>query len=189
MDSEETLPVAKKKSDIQLHEITNPAFVSESVEFISLIKKACERMALPTVRYESLHNHIGAVVQSVYDQKLRGVPASAITSRCTIGVVNGKMTGFSLFYMLPNRMPHIQTLMWEYCFAKHRNHPNVNDVRLIYKFSQEVQRMKKAVGARYITMPVAEEKFNKIIGIMFKKPRHAASIWVFDDVNDLGQLS
>jgi hypothetical protein len=172
---EKVVPPKKSRDDvIQIYPLENPAYVSEDNDFLGLVREFEADIQIPSIRYESIHNYIATIVQGIYDQKLRGIKDELITYKVQIGFVNGKLSGFSVFYLLPNRLPHIQTIDWAYCHSK--------DIRLSYKFCLELQKYRKAWKARRISFVATNKVLDRIAKRLFKNAKPCGTYWVCDDV-------
>lgn len=170
------VPVKRSKDDkIQIYPLENPAYVSEDRDFLSLISEFESILEIPSIRYESVHNYIATVVQGIYDQKLQGIKDVNITYKVQIGFVNGKLDGFQLFYLLPNRLPHIQTIDWPYCHS--------HDIRVSFRFCEEIQRYKKLWKARRISYVANNPRLAKCTKKLFKNAVPCGTWYVADDVN------
>ncbi len=170
------------KDVIEIMPLENPAYASLNEDFLAMLKEFAEHIAVPQIRYESLHNYLCEVVKINLLAKLRGEPEKLSTSKLYLGFVNGKLAGFSHFYLYPNRLPHIQTMDWAYCHTKNLKKPGKADIRVSYRFALEVRKWKKIWGARYISMVVADDGLNRIVKRLFKKPKACGVYYVSEDI-------
>lgn len=174
----------KPKDSIEIVELGNPSFVSYHPDFLALVRKFAEKVDFPTVTYESLHNYFCTVLQGVYDQKLRGIPDKTITYKFHGGFINGKLCGISLFYLLTNRMPHIQTIDWAYCYTSNPARPGKGDIRLAYQFALKVKEWQKIWKARHISFLATDDGLNRIAKRLFINSKPCGTYWIGTGVRD-----
>lgn len=176
-DAEHSKVRGKKSEDdlIEIYPVDRPAYVSENQSFLALLRRFSDTIHIPSITYESIHNYVCTVVQGIYEQKRSGVKDNLIEYRCLIGLVNGSLAGFALFYMLPNRMPHIQTMDCPYVYSE--------DMRVSYQFCLEVQKHKKLWHARRIRFVATNPVLDRVAKRLFKNARPCGTLYLVDDIN------
>ena len=169
--------VASPDDRIEIVPLNNPFYISSSQEFMEMVKEyATSEMKIPSINAESLHNYLCNFVQGIFDQQVKGMNERSIRQRVLAGYINGKLAGFTLFYMLPNRMPHIQTLDWAYI--------HTTDNRISYLFAKEVKKCKRLWGAAYISFVAANKHLAKVSRRLFKATHKGGEWLIVKDVND-----
>lgn len=161
---------------IEIVEIDNPEYVARSDHFRHMVYKFVGEIKLPTINYESLHNYLCTITNGVAQQKRSGVPDSAIEFKMFGGYVNDILKGFCLFYLMPNRIPHIQTIDWPYCYSE--------DIRVTHGFCLKVKEYKKKWGARHISLIAVSDRNFRVFKRAFKNVHIGGTYIIAEDVKD-----
>ena len=160
----EVVETEEQQADvIKIADVENPQWISLHEGFLAMVKRFVEDdlKDVPSIRYESLINYMAATVDGICKQKLMGVHDSLIQSKLQVGMVNGTVKGFQMFHMLPNRLPHIQTMNVAYVCS--------DDMRVTYRFALEVAKYKKKWKAQFISTTVTNGRLNSIMKRFMKK--------------------
>jgi hypothetical protein len=89
-----------------------------------------------------------------------------------------------MFYLCPNRLPHIQTIDWSYIHTKNSKRPGKSDIRITYLFTKEIQKWKKIWGAKHIQTVIVNEHLNRVAKRLFKRPKACGTYWLMGDIRD-----
>jgi hypothetical protein len=154
---------AKPDDKVEITEVTNPGWVATDVAFINMLEEFVKEAGLPSVNLESMHNYLCSIVQATYYSNLNKENQALNTHKFHAGFVNGKLCGFSMFSMLPNRMPHIQTIDWAICKSY--------DHRLTHLFAKELLRWKRKWNAVHIMVLVRNPKLLRTYRRLFKSAK------------------
>jgi hypothetical protein len=164
------------KEIVEVYELSDPSYVAYSEEFRQLLREFVDILKIPSITFESLHNYIGTIVDGIYKQKIAKVPDRAIQYKVYVGTVDNVLSGFTLFYMLPNRMPHVMTLDWPYIYSKNN--------KLTVAFVRELKKWKKIWRARHILMVANNRRISRVAGKLFKGNIGCGELLIAKDVKD-----
>lgn len=151
-------------ASVSILEVTNPGWAATNAEFRDMAAELVEETGLPSINADSMLNYLCTIVQNTYCARLRGEAEALNLNRLYVGFVGGKIAGMTLFRLMPNRMPHIQTIEWTFCKSR--------DIRLTHLFCRELLHWKRKWNAVHIMCMVPPgEKAAKLFNRFFKKAR------------------
>ena len=170
------MPVEKHVPVIEVADVENPSWVSMYQPFLDMVRTFVENdlKSVPSITYESMVNYLATVVDGICKQKIVGTPSEMIQSKVQVGMVDGVLSGFQVFSMLANRLPHVQSMNYPYIYSQ--------DIRVTHAFLKEAARYQKKWKARYIIGTAVSKRLNRALKKVFGGYSEAGTYFVARDV-------